>query len=123
MNRWFGIGSLTRDPELRYTPQGKAVCSFRIGIASGTEEKPRTEYINCVAWEKLGEQIAERTRNEHSIFVEGRVQTRKYEKNGEYRYITEIVVSSVEYLDSRSKAAPRQEATFAGEPEADSFPF
>lgn len=112
LNRVLLIGNLTRDPELRYTPQGNAVCSF--GLATNrswtTEEGERkedTEFHNIVAWNRLAEICAQYLTKGRQSFVEGRLSTREWEgQDGVKRRTTEVVASEVIFLGG---GAPRGE--------------
>ena len=107
MNHWVGIGRLTRDPEVRYTQSGKACAKFTLAIdrrRSG-DDKQQADFISCVAWEKTAEVISQYVSKGQKIAVEGRIQTRSYEKDGTKRYVTEVVVGSMEFCDSKRDAA------------------
>lgn len=102
------IGNLTRDPELRYTPQGTAVCSF--GLATNrswmpegaTERREETEFHRIVAWNKLAELCSQLLSKGRKAYVEGRLQTRSWTApDGNQRTATEIVIDDMIILDSR----------------------
>jgi single-strand DNA-binding protein len=107
MNKAILIGRLTRDPELRYTSSNRAVCSFTIAIdrpftnqASGQRE---ADFINVVAWDRTGENVGKYMAKGRLIAVEGRIQTRNYENNeGRRVYVTEVIASNVQFLESRN---------------------
>ena len=106
MNKWVGTGRLGRDVDLKYTQTGKAVASFSIAVSekwsSNGEKKERTDWINIVAWDKLGELCGQYLAKGSKVLIEGKLQTRSYEdKNGTKKYVTEIVAQQVEFLDSR----------------------
>jgi single-strand DNA-binding protein len=84
-------GVLARDPEIRYTRNGKAVASFTVAT---TYEK-RTEYHRCTAWEDVAERLGEHFKKDNFISLSGRLQTRSYDKNGEKRYVTEVIAWNV----------------------------
>lgn len=104
LNKVLLIGNLTRDPELRYTPQGTAVCTF--GMATNrqwkTEEgenKEDTEFVNVVAWNRLAEICAEFLKKGRQVYVEGRLSTREWEgQDGVKRRTTEVVANEVIFL-------------------------
>lgn len=106
LNKVLLIGNLTRDPELRYTPQGTAVCTF--GLATNRqwttdegEKKEEVEFHNVVAWARLAEVIAEYLKKGRPAFVEGRLSTREWEaQDGTRRRTTEIVANEVIFLGS-----------------------
>lgn len=108
LNKVMLIGNLTRDPELRYTPQGTAVCSF--GLATNrswmpegaTERREETEFHRIVAWNKLAELCSQLLSKGRKAFVEGRLQTRSWTApDGNQRTATEIVIDDMIILDSR----------------------
>ena len=107
LNRVELIGNLTRDPELRYTPQGTAVCT--IGIATNRtwqtengEKKEDTEFHRIIAWNKLAELCSQLLTKGRKVFVEGRLQTRSWTgQDGAQRTITEIVINDMLILDSK----------------------
>jgi single-strand DNA-binding protein len=93
------------DPELRYTQSGQAVCSFKLVTDESYKDRDgnlveRSEWHHIVAWGKAGEIIAQYMKKGRQIYIEGRIQTRKYEdKEGQTRYITEINTSDFAFLD------------------------
>lgn len=108
LNKAMIIGNLTRDPEVKYTPQGSLVCTF--GIATNNlwktqsgEQKERAEYLNIVAWNKLGEICANLLSVGMLVYVEGEIRTRMYEVNGVKHYRTEIRIDDMKLLDSKGK--------------------
>lgn len=110
LNKVTLIGNLTRDPELRYTPQGNAVCTFSVAtnrqwtIDTG-EKKEDVEFHRVVAWNKLAEICAQFLSKGRKTYVEGRLQTRDWKtKEGDDRTTTEIVANEMIILDSRGSA-------------------
>jgi len=108
LNKAMIIGNLTRDPEVKYTPQGSLVCTF--GIATNNlwktqsgEQKERAEYLNIVAWNKLGEICANLLSVGMLVYVEGEIRTRMYEVNSVKHYRTEIRIDDMKLLDSKGK--------------------
>ncbi len=101
LNRVMLIGNLTRDPELKYTPQGTAVCTFGLATNRGWtdssgQKKEDAEFHRLVAWGKLGEICAEILHKGRKTYVQGRLQTRKWQSNeGQERQSTEIVVDEM----------------------------
>jgi single-strand DNA-binding protein len=96
------------DPELRYTQNGQPVCSFKLVTDESYKDKDgnmveRSEWHNIVFWGKAGEIISQYMKKGSQIYIEGKIQTRKYEdKDGQTRYITEINGNDFSFLDSRS---------------------
>ena len=114
LNRVEIIGNLTRDPELRYTPNGQPVAAF--GVATNMvwtdksgEKQQKAEFHNVVAWRKLAEICAEYLQKGRQVYVEGRLETRNWEgQDGVKRNRTEIVTNNVIFLGSRGEGpAPR----------------
>jgi len=107
MNNFSGIGRLTKDPELSYTPSGSvAVCKFTLAInrkfknANGEYE---VDFLNCVAWRKTAEFIAQYFNKGQMMGVTGSVQIRPWEdKEGKKRYTTEIIVDGADFCGSKS---------------------
>ena len=114
LNKALLIGRLTKDPEMRYTPNGTAVTNFSIATnrwSSGPdgERKEFTDYHNIVAFpigkRNLAEIVAQYTRKGSLVFVEGRIQTRSWEgQDGQKRRVTEIIANDVQFMDSRGSA-------------------
>ena len=105
-NRVELIGNLTRDPELRYTPNGAAVVTF--GIATNRtyvtdgERKEEVDFHRLVAWNKLAELCNQLLKKGNRVFISGRLQTRTWEQDGQQKYITEIVVEDMILLTPKS---------------------
>ena len=122
MNHWVGIGRFVRDPNVKYTQSGKACAKFTLAIdrRKSGDGNPQADFISCVAWEKTAEIISQYVSKGQKIAVEGRIQTRSYEANdGTKRYVTEVVVQSMEFCDSKgggmsSTAPPEQQGMFEG---------
>ena len=110
LNKVVLIGNLTRDPELRYTPQGTAVCSFGLAtnrqwVTESGEKKEDAEFHRIVAWNKLAEICSQLLAKGRKAYVEGRLQTRSWTgQDGNQRTSTEIVISDMIILDSRREA-------------------
>lgn len=107
INKVILVGRLGKDPEVRYFADGKAVVNFRIATSiewkdkNTGEKKEKTEWHGIVVYGKLGEICGEYLSKGRQVYVEGRLQTRSWEKDGVTRYITEIVASDVHFLDGR----------------------
>ena len=126
-NRWVGVGRLTRDVDLKFTAQGLAVASFTVAINRPYKNQQTGEYdadfINCVAFRKLAENVANYTKKGDLIAVDGRIQTRSYEGNdGKRRYVTEVIAESVQFLepkkDETTKQQSQQKTRMTGEPDS-----
>ncbi|WP_311194397.1 single-stranded DNA-binding protein [Selenomonas noxia] len=117
MNTWVGIGRLTRDPNVKYTQSGKAYASFTLAIErrKSSDGNKQADFISCVAWEKTAEVISQYVTKGQKIAVEGRIQTRSYDANdGTKRYVTEVVVNSMEFCDSKGGQQLSNAKEFAG---------
>lgn len=101
MNNIILIGRLTKDPDLRYTPNGKAVCSFTLAVDRPySGDKKEADFINIVVWNKVGENCAQYLSKGRKAAVQGRLQIRSYEDdNGKRHYVTEVIANSVEFLE------------------------
>src|SRR3989344_5617258 len=107
LNKVILIGNLTRDPEMRYTPQGNAVASFTIAtnreLMTDGEKKQAADFHNAVAWNKLAEICGQLLKRGTKVFVEGRLQNRSWVDNasGQKKYKTEVVVDDLIILTNK----------------------
>jgi len=107
LNKVQLIGNLTRDPELRYTPTGAAVCTIglatnRSWVTDAGEKKEETEFHRVVAWNKLAELCAQLLKKGRKIYVEGRLRTNQWQtQDGTQRTTTEVVIEDMIILDSK----------------------
>ncbi len=111
VNKVILVGHLTRDPELRYTPQGTPVADFSIATnrewVTNGERQESVEFHNIVAWSKLAELCNQLLRKGSKVYVEGRLQTRDWQtESGEKRYKTEIVISEMILLSGGRDYSP-----------------
>lgn len=108
MNKIILIGRLTKDVDLRYTSNGKAVGSFRLAVQrpfKNQQGEYEADFINCVAWGKTGEIIATHVKKGHQIGVEGRLQIRDYEKDGNRVFVSEVVIETFTFIESKRSGA------------------
>ena len=124
-NRVILMGNLTRDPELRYIPNGSAVANLRLAInrtykTPTGENKDEVTYVTVVVWGKLAETCAEYLGKGRSFFVEGRLESRQWDtEDGQKRSIMEVVADRVQFLDRKrtegenSGSSARAEAAMA----------
>ncbi|MDP1677594.1 MAG: single-stranded DNA-binding protein [Bacteroidota bacterium] len=135
LNKVQLIGNLGKDPELKYTPSGVAVATFSIATSESWKDQEgnqqeKTEWHNIVAWRKLAEICGEYLKKGKKVYLEGKLQTRNYEKDGIKRYVTEIVADQLIMLDgggggkgtsggSASESAP----VVSEAPKDDDLPF
>jgi single-strand DNA-binding protein len=106
-NQVILMGNLTRDPELRTTPNGQSVCSFSLALNrsykdSSGEWQEATDYVDVVAWAALGERVAQYVTKGRPVLVSGRLQSRSWEQEGQKRSKVEVVAQDVTFLGSRS---------------------
>ena len=116
LNKVQLIGNLTRDPELRYTPNGAAVCSF--GVATNRswttdtgEKKEEVEFHNIVAWRKLAEICSQYLTKGQKVYLEGRLATRSWTgQDGQQKSRTEVIIDDMIMLSNKGTGAPSQGA-------------
>lgn len=107
LNRVVLVGRLTKDPDLRFTQQGTPVVAFTLAVnrtfmnQSGQRE---ADFVNCVAWRKLAENVGNFLRKGSLAGVDGRLQTRNYDNGqGQRVYVTEVVAESVQFLETKNR--------------------
>lgn len=111
VNKVILVGNLGRDPEVRYMPNGEAVCNFSIATTDSWKDKngqkqERTEWHNIVMYRKLAEIAGEYLKKGRPVYVEGRLQTRKWQtKEGQDRYTTEIIADQMQMLGGRDSGS------------------
>ena len=129
LNKVMIIGNLGSDPEMRFTPNGNPVTSFRIATnrsynAPDGERKQETEWFTIVAWGKQAESCNQFLTKGQRVFVEGRLRTRSWEgQDGQKRFRTEVVASRVLFLDKQPAAAPTPEVEGGEDIEPEDLPF
>lgn len=107
LNKVQLIGNLTRDPELKYTPTGAAVCTISLATnrswtTETGEKKEEADFHRLVAWNKLAEICGQLLKKGRKIYVEGRLSTRSWQdKDGQTKYMTEVILSDMILLDSK----------------------
>ena len=105
MNKVILTGRITKDPELRYTPNGMATLSFSIAVdrqVRNQDGSRQADFINCVAWGQQADFMSRYVHKGNMLAVAGRIQTRNYQgQDGQTRYVTEVVVESVENMTPR----------------------
>ena len=117
------MGNLGRDPEVRFMPNGDAVCNFSIATTDSWKDKAgerqeNTEWHNIVMYRRLAEIAGEYLKKGRPVYLEGRLQTRKWQtKEGQDRYTTEVIADSMQMLGGRD-SAPAQESQPSSQPEA-----
>lgn len=111
-NRAILIGRLVADPELRTTPNGVSVCSFRIAVNRPySKDGGKADFIDIVAWRERAEFVCRYFSKGKPILVEGSIQTRNYEdKNGSKRTAVEVVADNVQFVGGKDDSAPKAKA-------------
>jgi single-strand DNA-binding protein len=108
MNRVVLVGRLTKDPDLRYTPQGVPVATFSLACSrpfSNQAGEKETDFINCVVWRRPAENVANFLKKGSLAGVDGRIQTRNYEgQDGKRVYVTEVLAESVQFLEPKGSS-------------------
>mgnify|MGYP001217422592 CR=1 FL=1 len=108
INQVTVLGRLTRDPDMRYTPNGVAVTNFSIAVKR-PYNREETDFFNVIAWRKLGENVASYMKKGGQIAVSGRLQSRSYEtRSGEKRNTVEIVAENVQFLNNTENLNKKQ---------------
>ena len=107
VNKVILVGRLGQDPSMRYTASGKAVTEFSMAMSerftSNGQQQERTEWANIVVWGGQAEACAQYLAKGRQVYVEGRLQTRNYEKDGVKHYRTEVIASHVVFLGSKQQ--------------------
>lgn len=129
LNKVMIIGNLGHNPEMRYTPSGRPVTSFDVAstrswTADNGEKKSETEWFSVVAWGSLAETTAQYLTKGQQVYVEGRLQSRKWEdQEGKKRTTVEIVANEVMMLGDRKDSADSLPDVNPGESREEEFPF
>lgn len=127
MNRVVLVGRLTKDPELRYTPNGVAVATFTLAVNRGftnQQGEREADFLNCVVWRKPAENVANFLKKGSLAGVDGRVQSRSYDgQDGKRVYVTEILAESVQFLEPKNSSGDRSGSGNYSAPKEQSNPF
>lgn len=115
VNQVILMGNLTRDPELRQIPSGQSVCSFSLALNRAYKDQSGewqevTDYIDVVAWAGLGERVAQYLTKGRRCLVQGRLQSRSWEQDGQKRSKVEVLANDVTFLDGRGSDAGSSQA-------------
>jgi single-strand DNA-binding protein len=125
-NKVILIGNLVADPELKKTPSGVSVTSFRIAVGrkySKDNEAPQADFIDIVAWRSTAEFVTQYFTKGKPILVCGSIQTRNWtDQNGQKRYTVEVVADEVSFVERKTDSQPRSAGTYYGEPPAAKSP-
>ena len=131
VNQVILMGNLTRDPEVRQTPNGRSVCSFSLALNRAYKDQSGewqevTDYVDVVAWGPLGERVGQYLSKGRRALVQGRLQSRSWEQEGQKRSKVEVLADDVTFLDGRGEggdnggngggasSAPRSSSTPSG---------
>lgn len=125
MNKVQLVGRLSKDPEAKTTQNGKSVTTLTVAVTRN-HNKEQTDFLRVITWEQLADNCGKYLVNGQRVAVVGEIQNRQYEKDGQKRYVTEIVADRVEFLDKPQQTAASaspygqsyQPTIFSEEPES-----
>ena len=127
MNRVVLVGRLTKDPDLRYTPNGVPVATFTLAVNRGftnQQGERETDFINCVVWRRPAENVANFLKKGSLAGVDGRIQTRNYDgQDGKRVYVTEVLAESVQFLEPKNSTSGRMDNDHYNAPREQGNPF
>ena len=123
MNSVILMGRLVRDVELKQTSTGKTYCRFSLAVKKEFA-KDGADFINCVAWDKRAEILANYLSKGQRILIQGRLNTSSYEANGETRYSTDVIVDKITFIENMTSGSSIESPEVEDETtEDDEFPF
>lgn len=127
LNKAMIIGNVGKDPELKYMPNGKAVASFSVATSSKWKDQDgnqqeKTEWHNVTAFDKLAEIVGQYIKKGSKVYIEGKLQTDQWEKDGVKHYSTKIIASQMVMLGGKNETAQTETATPEA-PKDDDLPF
>ena len=118
MNKIIVMGRLTKDPEVRYTPSQKVVCSFTLAVDRpflNQQGQREADFIPVVVWGKAAELCGNSLAKGHRLLVEGRLQIRNFDaKDGTKHWVTDIIANNVEFVERKSESANRNQQPYPG---------
>ena len=126
MQKLFIVGNLTKDPELRHTQDGLAVCGFTVAVnrkKSSTNTDPGADFFNVNAWRQLGENCAKYLAKGRKVAVCGKVSLRTWEKDGKHGASLEVMADDVEFLSGRAEAPATAQPGGFRQVETDDLPY
>ena len=121
MNIAILMGRMVKDPELQYTSNGKAVTKFTLAVKREFNRE-EADFINCIAWEKRAETIAEYFKKGQRIAIQGRIKVSNYDKNGNTVWKTDIIVDKFEFIESNNNNSQNEDSKKQYNDD-DKFPF
>lgn len=102
-NQFTGVGFIAADPDSKFTAKGTQVANFTVCCDSGYGDNKKTEFVRCVAWDKLAKICTDYSRKGQLVMIQGVMQTRKWQdQNGADRYTTEIILREMKILSPKS---------------------
>jgi single-strand DNA-binding protein len=119
MNISIILGRLTKTPEIKTSANGTKLLNFTLAVNKKYKDQDQTSYINCVAFNKTAEIIAQYTEKGSKVIVEGEIQTRSYDKDGIKVYTTEIITNQITIIDFKSKDAQQDAPVPQSSPRSD----
>ena len=108
MQKWIGIGRLTKDPDVRVTPSGLSMATFTVACdrqKKKDDQESQADFIRCIAWRQSAEYLERYAKRGMIVGVDGRIQTGSYEKNGATVYTTDVVCDNVRILSEKKQAS------------------
>jgi single-strand DNA-binding protein len=129
VNKWIGVGNLGRDPEVRFTQGGSAVCNLSIAVGErvkkGETWEEHTEWVRVVCFGKTAENAGQFLQKGRQVYVEGRLRQREYEKDGVKQRSTEVVADVIQFLGGKGEAGGADKAAKPANTavDADDLPF
>lgn len=126
MNKVILMGRLARDPDVRTTQGGKSVARMTLAVdrRRGADGKQDADFLALIAWEKIADIAANYLHKGSKILVEGRLQSRSYDaQDGSKRYVTEVIVSNLEFCESRKQEAAGPAGQFGSTATQEDIPF
>lgn len=123
INNFTGIGRIVNNLELRTTSNNKSVCQFTIAINDGYGDNERTDFIDCVAWEKRAENICKYCSKGLQVAVSGKLQTDSYEKDGKKIKTTKVLVNEIQFIEKLQNTQTSEDVTTKEEVKEEHDPF
>lgn len=126
MNKVILIGRLTKDPEVSTTNSGIAYSRFTLAVNRKTSGEQDCDFINCIAWRNHAENICKYMKKGSKMAIVGNIQTRKYDDNGQTKYVTDVVVEETTFLmtaNNEGKKPVQQDIQELDDAEKDVLPF
>jgi len=126
MNRTILVGRMVKDPELKYSSNGVAICSFTIAINrtfTNQQGEREADFPNIVCFKRTAENTANFCKKGSLVGIDGRLQTRSYDTDNGKRYVTEVMAESVQFLEPKGNSQGNQNNGSQGQQRADNDPF